>query len=59
MQLIRFVLPFLFVRNWYSGAWEFSRARFTLFLIGVCFVCAGILIAYFLQAPVTYDTTSL
>lgn len=57
MQLIRFILPFLFVRNWYSGSWEFSRARFVLFMVGVFFVCAGILIAYYLQTPVTYNAT--
>jgi hypothetical protein len=54
MKLLRFVLPFLFVRNWHDGSWELSRARvflvsLTLFIIGI-----GGIIAYILQAPVVY-----
>lgn len=54
MAIVRFVLPFLFVRNWHSGMWEFSRSRFTLFIIGLTFLLAGILIAYILQTPTVY-----
>ena len=57
MNILRFVLPFLFVRNWYDGTWEFSRMRITLFLIGVAFVIAGILIAHILQSPEIYYAT--
>ena len=56
MQILRFVLPFLFVRNWYNGVWELSRARLAIF--GACIVLflLGVLIVYFLQAPVVYTT---
>ena len=53
--MLRFVLPFLFVRNWHTGAWELSRARVIIFsALGVLFLL-GILIAYILQMPVEYQ----
>ena len=54
MAVLRFVLPFLFVRNWHNGVWEFSRARFVLFIIGISLLVAGVIIAYILQTPVVY-----
>ncbi len=54
MNIIRFVLPFLFVRNWHDGSWEFSRARGILFGIFLLFGILGVSIAYFLQSPVVY-----
>lgn len=58
MHLLRFIFPFLFARNWHNGAWEFSRARFVLFLISLFLVLLGIGIIFVLQAPATYSITS-
>ena len=58
MRIVRFVFPFLFTRNWYNGAWEFSRPRFTVFMLTLAFLLAGILIAYLLQAPQVYNASS-
>lgn len=54
MSILRFILPFLFVRNWYTGEWEISRMRCILFGTLALFVILGIIIAYILQMPVTY-----
>ena len=54
MKIIRFILPFLFARNWHDGAWEFSRARFILFLVCVFLLLLGFGIMYALHSPVTY-----
>jgi hypothetical protein len=56
MHIIRFIFPFLFVRNWYNGQWELSRARLTLFMLTLLFLIMGILIAYILQMPVVYTS---
>jgi hypothetical protein len=56
-RIIRFVLPFLFVRNWYDGSWELSRARLILFSAMVILVVCGLGIAYVLQIPVMYEST--
>lgn len=55
MNIIRFIFPFLFVRNWFNGSWEFSKARGILFLVFLLLVLLGITIAYILQAPVVYE----
>jgi uncharacterized protein YjeT (DUF2065 family) len=57
MAIVRFVLPFLFVRNWHSGVWEFSKARLILFSIGVGLLVAGVVIAYILQTPTVYNAS--
>lgn len=57
MKIIRFVLPFLFVRNWYDGSWELSPARLILTTAGVLLVLAALTIAYVLQTPVFYTST--
>ena len=54
MKIIRFVLPFLFVRNWYDGSWELSRARIIIFSALMLLVLLSAVIAYVLQAPVIY-----
>jgi hypothetical protein len=59
MHLLRFVFPFLFARNWHNGAWEFSRARFVLFLLSLALIMMGIGIIYMLQSPVTYANPEL
>jgi len=54
MRFLRFVFPFLFVRNWHEGNYEISRDRLVLFLVAIGFVLLGILIIAFLQSPVEY-----
>jgi hypothetical protein len=54
MRIARFILPFLFVRNWHDGQWEFSKARCMLSCMALFFIILGLILVYFLQAPVTY-----
>lgn len=53
-NIIRFVFPFLFVRNWHDGAWELSHTRLVLFVSIFFFVLLGLALAYYMQAPVVY-----
>jgi len=59
MILLRFIFPFLFVRNWYDGTWEISRVRFIFFCVLVAFVLVGVGLAYMLQMPVVYTASSI
>jgi hypothetical protein len=59
MNIVRFIFPFLFVRNWHDGSWELSRARLILTLLTLGIVVVGIGIAYVLQMPVVYEKTPL
>lgn len=56
MKIFRFVVPFLFVRNWYDGSWELSRARMIIFVGLTLLITLSILIAYILQSPVIYTS---
>lgn len=56
MNIIRFIFPFLFVRNWYNGAWKLSSARCLLFGALAALIILGLLAIYFMQAPVTYSS---
>ncbi len=59
MRFLRTLLPFLFVRNWYTGDWEISRLRillFILFLVGFGALTAVIIT---FQAPIEYSVASL
>ncbi len=58
LHILRFVFPFLFVRNWHDGSWELSRARCILTATGVLFILLSLVIAYILQAPVVYISES-
>lgn len=58
MKILRFVFPFLFVRNWHDGAWEFSRARFILVCSAFFLLMIGLVIVSFLQTPVVYIAPS-
>jgi len=55
MKFFRFVLPFLFYRNWYNGQWELSKHRLLIFSVAVAIVCLGVLTAYIMQMPVIYS----
>jgi hypothetical protein len=56
LKFVRFVFPFLFVRNWFDGTWELSRPRLILGAFGVGLFLLAFLIAYYLQLPVEYVT---
>ena len=55
MQFLRVLLPFLFVRNWYTGDWELSRLRLALFLVFLVLFGLFITAIIVLQAPVEYS----
>ena len=55
MNLFRFIFPFLFTRNWYSGSHELSRPRVVLFGGMVILIVLGVCIIAFLQAPIEYE----
>lgn len=57
MRIIRFIFPFLFVRNWYSGVWELSKTRCVLFIGMLVLLLLGAVIAYMLQSPVVYTVS--
>ena len=59
MHILRFIFPFLFVRNWQDGQWEFSRARFILVCMGLFFCILGIIIAAVLQTPIIYISPNI
>ena len=54
---MRFVFPFLYVRNWYTGQLELSRPRVTLFAGALFLLVLGLLIVSVLQAPIEYQAT--
>lgn len=55
MRFLRVIMPFLFVRNWYTGAWEVSPTRVILFLIFLALFAMATTIVIVLQAPVEYS----
>jgi hypothetical protein len=54
MKIIRFLLPFLFVRNWFSGAWELSFARVVIFGAIIALSALGLMLVYIIQMPAVY-----
>ncbi len=54
MNILRFIFPFLFVRNWHDGHWELSRVRCVFFIVLMLFLSIGFGIAYMLHLPVLY-----
>ncbi len=58
MHIVRFIFPFLFVRNWYDGSWELSRPRLAVFFAIAAFILLGICIVSVLQSPITYTAPS-
>ena len=55
MKLLRFIVPFLFVRNWQSGAWELSQHRCVLFGAFIVLVVLGLGAAYILHLPAEHS----
>lgn len=53
--LFRFMFPFLYTRNWYTGAHELSPPRVALFVGMLFLILLGVLIIAFLQAPIEYE----
>lgn len=58
MKLVKFLFPFLFVRNWHSGEEELSRPRVVAFGAAVGFLVLGLIAVAILQMPVAYVQTS-
>jgi hypothetical protein len=56
MRFFRVLFPFLFVRNWHTGAWELSSTRIMLFSAFLIFFGMAITIVIVLQAPVEYSS---
>ena len=56
MQIFKFIFPFLYVRNWYTGNLEISRPRVILFIAMLIIVSLGVLLATILQTPIVYDS---
>jgi hypothetical protein len=54
MDLIKFVFPFLYARDWNSGKLELSHPRVALFSAMLFIVFLGVLMAVILQAPIIY-----
>ncbi len=54
IRILRFIFPFVYVRNWHTGAWELSSLRLTLVSGLIVVVLTGTVIAYQLQKPVEY-----
>lgn len=55
MDIFRFIFPFLYARNWYTGEYELSRPRVALFSGMLFLVLLGVLMALILQSPVIYE----
>lgn len=55
MRFLRVIAPFLFARNWYTGEWEISSTRLTLFIIFLALFGVAVTIVIVLQAPVEYS----
>ena len=55
-MIFRFVFPFLYTRNWYTGKLELSRPRVALFSAMLFIILLGVLMASILQTPVSYES---
>ena len=54
MNILRFIFPVLFIRNWETGEYEISRPRMII-ICGVAFLfILALIIIYILQAPESY-----
>ncbi len=54
MRILKFIAPFLFARNWYTGERELSRTRIWLFVGFLVLFGIGTVIIIVLNAPVEY-----
>lgn len=55
MNVFRFLFPYLYTRNWHTGESELSRPRVVLFCAMLALIFLGLIIAFILQTPVTYN----
>lgn len=55
MNLFRFAFPFLYTRDWHTGAYEISRPRIVLFSAMLFLILLAIIIVAILQSPVKYS----
>ena len=56
---LRKVLPFLYIRNWYTGHFELSTARAAVFTLIVCLCAVALVTAYVLGQPITFNRAHL
>ena len=56
MRIFKFIFPFLYVRNWYTGNLEISRPRVILFIAMLSIIILGVLLASILQTPMVYES---
>jgi hypothetical protein len=54
-QYLRKVVPFFYIRNWYTGQFEFSKPRFVYTSLAVLVVATLVLIAWWLGRPIEYS----
>ncbi len=59
MRIFKFIFPFLYARNWHTGAQELSRPRVALFSAMLFLILLGVLMTLLLQTPVTYKAAFL
>jgi len=53
---MRKVFPFFYIRNWYTGQFEFSTSRFVYTAATLAVLVALIAFAWWLGRPVEYTT---
>ncbi len=51
---MRKILPFLYVRNWYNGQFEFKSDRALAFALTVGILCVLAAIALWMGRPIEY-----
>ena len=54
MSFFRFILSFLYIRNWHNGKMELSRPRLMVFGAFVLLITLAMLMIAFLQIPIEY-----
>ena len=54
MSFFRFILSFLYIRNWHNGKMELSRPRLMVFGAFILLITLAMLMIAFLQIPIEY-----
>lgn len=57
MRLVRFLFPFLFIRNWQTGEVQLSRPRVMLFCTAAACIVFALVVIAILQVPIEYTAT--
>ena len=53
-QFVRKIVPFFYIRNWYTGQFEFSVSRFLYTLLALSVATALVAVALWLGRPLEY-----